>query len=360
MLISCNRSIVMNFDKLLTIVIPAYNMHDYLRRCLDSICIESVMNDVQVIVVNDGSTDDTLQIMHEYEHRYPHYIQVIDKENGNYGSCMNAALPLVEGKYFRTLDADDWYDSDALVRFIKDLWNSDADLVFSAMTIHRDLLSSVLSHSYFGPSIPAGIDLDIDSVDWESSDMPERTMGPQFLTYRTEVLQNVGMRWTENIFYTDTEYMAKPLRLVHKVRFFNTSIYQYQQGLTGQSMNSEVFSRNIRHHLLVCQSILLDFLSHLPYTKGQHTLSIMRLKVWIAGAYRSLYRNGFTHYRLLSSIDDMVQHIPELDAVAKAQNEFNGHYYVLAFRHNRLWLLFIWLEFLLKSNSYLRKLLKKA
>lgn len=347
-------------NKLLTIVVPAYNMHDYLRRCLDSLCVESIMNEVQVIVVNDGSTDDTSQIAHEYEEHFPHYFQVIDKVNGNYGSCMNVALPLAKGKYFRTLDADDWYASEAFVHFIADLEFTDADLVFTAMTIHRDLQSTVLCHNYFGASIPEFKDLDINEIDWESNDMPERTMGPQFLTYRTEVLRSIGMKWTENIFYTDAEYMAKPLRHVHKIRFLNEAVYQYQQGLPDQSMNADIFKSNIRHHLLVCQSILFDFLSHLPYSSGQYSLSMMRLKVWIAGAYRSLYRDGLTHYRLLSSIDNMVQQIPELDAFAKIQNEFNGHHYVLAFRHNLPWLLVIWFEHSIKSNAFLRCVFRKG
>lgn len=353
-------SIAMTGNKLLTIVVPAYNMHDYLRRCLDSLCVESVIDEVQVIVVNDGSEDDTSAIAHEYVRRYPHSFQVIDKENGNYGSCMNVALPLAEGKFFRTLDADDWYTSEVLAHFIADLEYSDADLVFSAMTIHRDLQSAVLYHNFFGASIPKLKDLDIDEIDWESNDMPERTMGPQFLTYRTAVLRSVGMKWTENIFYTDAEYMAKPLRNVRKVRFFNEAVYQYQQGLPGQSMNADIFKRNIRHHLLVSQSILFDFLSHRPYSSGQYSLSIMRLKVWIAGAYRSLYRDGLAHYQLLSSIDNMVQQIPVLDAFAKDQNEFNGHYYVLAFRHNLPWLLVIWLEYLIKSNVFLRSIFRKG
>ena len=116
-------------EKLLTIVVPAFNMEKYLRRCIDSICIESVMNRVQVIVVNDGSKDRTSEIAHEYEQKYPHYIQVIDKENGNYGSCMNVGLSLAKGKYFRTLDADDWYNTDAYEKFVKELEKTDADMI---------------------------------------------------------------------------------------------------------------------------------------------------------------------------------------------------------------------------------------
>ena len=98
-------------EKLLTVVIAAYNMEKYLPRCLDSIMSEKVRDRVQVIVINDGSKDKTSEIAHRYEDKCPDYITVIDKENGNYGSCMNAGVSIATGKYFRTLDADDWYNT---------------------------------------------------------------------------------------------------------------------------------------------------------------------------------------------------------------------------------------------------------
>ena len=116
-------------EKLLTIVIPAYNMESLLPRCLDSICIEKVMDRVQVLIVNDGSKDKTLEIAQTYESRYPHYFTVVDKSNGNYGSCMNVGLSCAEGKYFRTLDADDWYDSKSYEKFVDELEKTDADML---------------------------------------------------------------------------------------------------------------------------------------------------------------------------------------------------------------------------------------
>lgn len=103
-------------QKLLTIVIPTYNMQDYLHRCLYSLVLEDeqLMSQLEVLVINDGSKDRSSEIGHEYEAKYPDVIRVIDKENGNYGSCVNRALAEATGKYFRMLDADDWCDTSAL------------------------------------------------------------------------------------------------------------------------------------------------------------------------------------------------------------------------------------------------------
>lgn len=89
-------------NKILTIIIPTYNMEKYLRRCLDSLIIdEEGMKQLEVLVINDGSKDSSSQIAHEYQDKYPDTYRVIDKENGNYGSCINIGLKEAKGKYVK-------------------------------------------------------------------------------------------------------------------------------------------------------------------------------------------------------------------------------------------------------------------
>lgn len=80
---------------------------------------ELVSDRLEVIVVNDGSTDGSLDIIRRYEQKRPDLIKVIDKANGHYGSCVNAGLGIATGKYFKILDADDWFDTSALVEFCR-------------------------------------------------------------------------------------------------------------------------------------------------------------------------------------------------------------------------------------------------
>ena len=94
-------------EKLLTIIVPTYNMEAYLDKCLTSLIVgesgEEQMCMLEVLVINDGSTDDSSAIAHRYEERYPQTFKVIDKENGNYGSCINVALSVATGKYIKIL-----------------------------------------------------------------------------------------------------------------------------------------------------------------------------------------------------------------------------------------------------------------
>ena len=119
-------------QKLLTIVIPTYNMQNYLHRCLDSLLLpDKQMEQLEVLVINDGSKDKSSTIAHEYEAKYPNTFRVIDKENGNYGSCVNRGLKEATGKYIKVLDADDWFDTMNFEKYISFLAKTDADLVLS-------------------------------------------------------------------------------------------------------------------------------------------------------------------------------------------------------------------------------------
>ena len=97
-------------EKLLTIIIPTYNMEKYLDKCLSSLIVDDkeLMTQLEVLVVIDGAKDRSSEIAHTYQDKYPDTYVVIDKENGNYGSCINRGLKEASGKYVKVLDADDY------------------------------------------------------------------------------------------------------------------------------------------------------------------------------------------------------------------------------------------------------------
>lgn len=117
--------------KILSVVIPMYNMHDHISKCVSSLLCVGQVDDIDVVVVNDGSTDDSLSIARSFELSHPNTVRVIDKPNGHYGSAVNAGLAVAVGKYVKTLDADDWFDSAVFDDFISALKETDADCVLS-------------------------------------------------------------------------------------------------------------------------------------------------------------------------------------------------------------------------------------
>jgi len=118
-------------SKLLTITIPTYNVENYLGRCLDSLTYdESILDDLDIIVVNDGSKDNSLKVAKEYEKKYS-CIRVIDKENGGHGSTINVGIKLAKGKYFRVIDSDDWVNIDEFKEYINTLKKLDQDIILT-------------------------------------------------------------------------------------------------------------------------------------------------------------------------------------------------------------------------------------
>nr|CRY95897.1 hypothetical protein [uncultured prokaryote] len=106
-------------------------MEKFLPYCLDSFIVPDNLPLLEVVVVNDGSKDKTLEIAKSYESRYPETFRVIDKENGNYGSCINVALKYLRGKYVKVVDADDSVDTENFNEFLAFLQTVDSDLVLS-------------------------------------------------------------------------------------------------------------------------------------------------------------------------------------------------------------------------------------
>ena len=118
-------------NKTLTISVAAYNMGEYLKDALDSLLDATILPDIEVIVVDDGSTDDTADIAHQYESTFPETFRVISQQNGGYGSTINASLQQAHGKYFKQLDGDDFFITDNLQAYIGVLKHSTADIVYT-------------------------------------------------------------------------------------------------------------------------------------------------------------------------------------------------------------------------------------
>ena len=102
--------------KYISFAIPCYNSQDYMAHAIESILPGG--DEVEIIIVNDGSKDKTSQIAHEYMDKYPDIIKVIDKENGGHGDAVNAGLANASGKYFKVVDSDDWVDEEALHKIL--------------------------------------------------------------------------------------------------------------------------------------------------------------------------------------------------------------------------------------------------
>lgn len=244
--------------KLLSIIVPTYNMEALLDQCLSSLVLDTkeFREKLDVIVVIDGATDRSSEIAHHYAERYPEIFSVIDKENGNYGSCINAALPRVKGKYVRILDADDSYNTRELPAYLDALEQHDVDLVLT----DYDTIDSngEITSKHRHPLV--------DGEVFAFSDIPAETfIAMHGITYRSSIFKEIDYHQTEGISYTDMEWVFHPMSKVERVYYFKKPIYKYLVGREGQTVDYEVKLKRIDHTVQSLKNQLKIFKS-IPIT----------------------------------------------------------------------------------------------
>ena len=244
--------------KILSVIIPTYNMEALLDQCLTSLILDSkeLREKMDIIVVIDGATDRSSEIAHRYADQYPEMFSVIDKENGNYGSCINAALPRVQGKYVRILDADDSYCTANLQEYLKVLEEQNVDLLLSdydttddkGMVTSRNRLPLVSGKIVTFSEIPA-----------------ETFIAMHEIAYRSSIFHEIDYHQTEGISYTDMEWVFHPMTKVETVFYFSMPIYKYLVGREGQTVDYEVKLKRIGHTELSLRN-QLQIIKSIPTT----------------------------------------------------------------------------------------------
>lgn len=253
--------------KTLSIVVPTYNMQDFLNRCLDSLVVhdEQLMKQLEVLVVNDGSKDQSSEIAHSYESRFPQTFRVIDKENGNYGSCINRGLQEAQGDYFRILDADDYVDLDALASMLHLLNSIDVDLVFTRC-IHRDVNNHILSNKPYPASIKKHTR--VVAKDFDAMEVGYWPFTMHMMTYKTSVLREIHLVLSEGISYTDNEFVFYPLENVRTMWFEDIALYQYTIGREGQTMTPALMNKRIGHFETILKRMFVYYEEHRGLIQG--------------------------------------------------------------------------------------------
>lgn len=246
-------------NKILTIIVPSYNMGRVLKQNLNSLIINpSLLKEIEILVVNDGSKDNTFDVAKDFEEKYPNVFYAIDKENGNYGSCVNIGLSLAKGVFVKILDADDCFDTIAFEKFVKALIESEknhenVDVFFtdyctindegklgSCFTTNLPINEVIKLNNYYGNTCFSGI-------------------AHHKLTYRISKLKEINYKQTEGISYTDTEWFILPFFNLKKVKYLSLPVYKYLVGREGQSMDPKVLEKNIKSFIQLGKELISKF-----------------------------------------------------------------------------------------------------
>lgn len=242
-------------EKILSVSVAAYNVADTLREALDPFTQETVAKRVDVMIVDDGSKDETAKIASEYEAKYPGTFRLLSKENGGWGSTLNIGIKAAKGKYFKQLDGDDYYSWENLAAFLDFLEKSDADMVYSPFVTFEDKTGAVLRvlGKYEGTFRFLPLKNTVLLTECENF-MPAM----HSLTVRSDVLKRKRVTITEHCFYTDVEFVLKSYNLCKTVSFFERPVYYYRLARNGQSMSLG----GVRKHYGDHQKMLMKMLSY--------------------------------------------------------------------------------------------------
>lgn len=224
-------------EKILTISIASYNVEKFLRQTLDSFIIDDKrMALLEVIIVSDGSKDGTVRIAEEYVENYPDTFVLIDKENGGYGSTINASLKVANGKYYKLVDGDDWVEKEGLSRLLDFLEESNSDMILSKYCTCEE-----------GTGEKAIVDdgLVFDNKQHSIAYIYGHSLPMHYIAFKTELLKNHQISITEKCFYTDLEFVIKPLPYIDTVSLLNETVYVYRIGRNEQSVSIKSWQKNI-------------------------------------------------------------------------------------------------------------------
>lgn len=237
-------------NKIVSFAIPCYNSQDYMDKCIRSLLPGG--EDVEILIVDDGSTDRTAEIADAYAKEYPSIIKVIHQENGGHGQAVNAGLSHATGTYFKVVDSDDWVDAEAYEEVMKTLRGF----------IENDTQVDMLLTNYVYEKVCENhrrrmiytLLFETDRVmTWE--DMKRNIKGFSILmhsvTYRTELLRQCHLKLPKHTFYVDNLFVYEPLPYVKTLYYLNVDFYRYYIGREGQSVNEQNMIRRIDQQLAV-------------------------------------------------------------------------------------------------------------
>ncbi|RGO26735.1 glycosyltransferase family 2 protein [Dorea sp. OM02-2LB] len=241
--------------KYISFAIPCYNSAEYMEHAIQSILPAG--EDVEIIVVNDGSKDETAEIAARYEKEYPTIVKAVNKENGGHGDAVNVGLDHATGLYYKVVDSDDWVDEEALFKIL--------DVVKSFVEQKKEVDMVISNYVYEKVGMEhkkvihyRNVLLQNEIFRWD--DIGRFHLDQYILMhsvlYRTELLKLCQLRLPKHTFYVDNIYVYYPLPHVRTLYYIDVDFYRYYIGREDQSVNEKVMISRIDQQLFVTRSMI--------------------------------------------------------------------------------------------------------
>ena len=236
--------------KILSVSVASYNVEKFIEKALDSYVNCKCKDKLEILIVNDGSTDSTANIVTKYSKKYPGIINLINQKNAGPGSTVNTGLKNATGKYFRMIDGDDWVNTEDMDSYIEYLEKNDVDMVVTNYT-------KVDDKSMKEEKQKLNIDVKYNKIMDFDDACNDLHLDMHNVTYKTDLVK--GKLKIDNCFYTDTEYLLFPTEYVKSVVFLKNYIYMYRVSLDTQSVNINSLQKHCDMHEMVLDHLTTFF-----------------------------------------------------------------------------------------------------
>ena len=235
--------------KYISFVVPCYNSEEYMEKCIDSLLIGK--DDVEIIIIDDGSKDNTGKIADRYQKKYPKIVKVVHQENGGHGEGINTGLKHATGKYFKVVDSDDWLDEKAYKKLLKEIKHIDTDLVVCnyvyTYTDGRKNQTISFANVYEEGKV----------LTWDDIHRFKVTQYPSLhsMMYKKSVLDKSNIDLPKHVFYEDNLFIYLPLVNTKTIYYLDLDLYRYYIGRADQSVQESQMIKRSSHQVLVSERV---------------------------------------------------------------------------------------------------------
>ena len=282
--------------KIVTFTVPCYNSAAYMERCIDTLL--PCGNDVEVIIVNDGSTDDTGKIAEQYAAKYPDIVRVIHQENGGHGEAVNTGIKNASGVYLKVVDSDDWIDTEGMLQVLRTLksmiaGNSAPDM-FVCNYVYEKMYEGTRHAVNYCNVFPRN-----QLFGWDDMRKfpPWKYLLMHSLIYRTKLLHECGLKLPKHTFYVDNIFAFQPLPCVKTVYYMDVDLYHYFIGREDQSVNEKIMIKRIDQQLLVTRIMIECYHPPANISKklSSYMLSYLAMMITICTVFLRISGTGEDH-----------------------------------------------------------------
>lgn len=305
----------MQEKKTLTFVVPAYNMTEYLERCVMSLIAAKRNDDIEVLIVDDGSSDGTLEMAQKFEARYPGIVRAIHQENEGHGGAVNTGIAAASGMYVKVVDADDWVGPESLeqvMAVLREEADSTEPIDMLVTNYVYDKVSKRNKHVVnFRHAMKAG-----ERLAW--NDLGHFGLAEYILmhalTYRTAVVRESGMQLPEHTFYVDFIYAYQPFPWVKTMKYLDTPFYHYFIGRDGQSVQTDVMIRRVDQLRLVNQCMVRATPERGTVPDGlyRYMIHFLAIESSVASVFMILSRDPENYEKKKDMWDDIKAYSPTI------------------------------------------------